>query len=193
VNTLLDIDASLVAVNRQGAQGAVKTWEDLDRYEKVLEATQPELIIECGTYRGGSAVWFAEHGIDVITIDITPAYIEHPRVTFLLASSSVAWWVVGSVERLAADRRTMVVLDSDHSGPHVAKEIRTYGGFVTPGCYLVVEDGIVRWMTGLPYDGSPLDAIESELDGNPDWVRDEEIEDMYPVTMFPAGWWRRAS
>jgi len=190
MNTLLDVDQSLVAANRQHTQGAMKTWEDIARYETVLDATQPDLIVECGTWSGGSAVWFAEHDCHVITIDIVPAYVNHPRVTFLLGSS-LARWVVQTVTNTAAGKKTMVVLDSDHSADHVAAEIGAYGPLVTPGCYLVVEDGIVRWMDGLPYDGSPLDAIESELDGNPGWQRDETVEGMYPVTMFPAGWWRR--
>lgn len=191
ITALFDLEASLAASGRQMTQGAWKTWEDLARYDAVLEQTRPELVVECGTYHGGSAVWFAEHDLDVVTIDIIPAYIQDPRVTFLLGSSTTRW-VIDTVTRLAEGRRTMVVLDSDHSARHVANEIAAYGPFVTPGCYLVVEDGIVRWMTGLPYDGSPLDAIEAELEGDPGWDRDELLEGMFPVTMFPAGWWRRS-
>jgi cephalosporin hydroxylase len=190
ITALFDIEESLTASGRQYTGGAIKTWEDLARYEAVLDATKPELVVECGTYHGGSAVWFAEHDLDVITIDIVPRYVDHPQVTFLLANST-ARWVVDTVTKMAAGRKTMVVLDSDHSAHHVADEIRCYGPLVTPGCYLVVEDGIVRWMSGLPYDGSPLDAIETMLEHDPDWLRDETVETMFPVTMFPAGWWQR--
>ena len=192
ITTLFDCEASLEATGRQVAAGACKTWEDLARYEQVLVNTQPEVIVECGTFQGGSATWFAEHGCDVITIDIEPRYVTHPRVTFLLANSTAAW-VVETATRMVEGRTTMVVLDSDHSARHVANEIAAYGPLVTPGCYLVVEDGITRFMAAnAGYDGSPLDAIEDLLDGNPGWERDETIEGMYPVTMFPAGWWRRA-
>jgi len=98
-----------------------------------------------------------------------------------------------------AGRRCMVSLDSDHSGPHVSEEIKLYGPLVTPGCYLVVEDGIFGYATrtlrtahGLgDMIGSPLDAIEEHLAGNPDWSRDIATERLSPVTHHPAGFWRR--
>lgn len=109
-------------------------------------------------------------------------------------------WLVGPstdaatlkrVEAAVAGRRCMVVLDSDHSAAHVAAEILLYGPLVSPGCHLVVEDGIVRWLDIPKFVGSPLDAIEEHLAGNSEWERDVKVETMHPATMYVAGWWRR--
>jgi hypothetical protein len=39
--------------------------------------------------------------------------------------------------------------------------------------------------------GSPMDAIEKHLAGNPEWSRDVALERMSPTTHHPAGFWLR--
>lgn len=187
----LDLAASLAAAaSRQDAAGAVKVWEDLDRYERIIKATRPEVIVECGTWRGGSTAWFADHGVDVITIDVIPFTAPAAdRPITVVTGSSTDPRVAGHVAGLVDGRRTMVCLDSDHRSEHVIKEIVWYGPLVTCGCYLVVEDGITRFVPTDP--PGPLDAIEAMLAWDARWERDEEIEKLHPVTMSPAGWWRR--
>jgi cephalosporin hydroxylase len=178
-----------------------KTADDLARYEHVLAATRPELVIETGTRWGGFAHWLADkHGLDVVTIDVGGTAYDRvfPRVTSL-KGSSVDERIVEAAAAAAAGRRTMVVLDSDHHAPHVAEEIRAYGPLVTPGCYLVVEDALAdlagdgarRFGNRIPEVGGPLAAIEETLAGADGWVRDLEVENLTRVSHHPAGWWRR--
>lgn len=194
---MIDVEASLAATHRQHAEGAVKVAEDLDRYRAVIAATKPEIVVECGTFDGGSAKWFEAQGLEVVTIDVnvvSGATMEHSEQITWAVGDSTADRTVGLVAALVHGRRTMVVLDSSHHAHHVAQEITAYGPLVTPGCYLVVEDGIVRWMPeSEALGGGPLVAIEKLLVGNPDWELDEEIEAMHRVSMYPMGWWRRAS
>lgn len=186
---IIDVEQSLVACGRQNAHGACKTTEDIERYRRVIAATQPDVIVECGTWHGGSALVFAQSGVDVITIDIDAAMtVWHERITQVVGRSTDPA-VVADVTRRVTGRRVMVVLDSDHSAAYVRQEILAYGPLVSPGCYLVVEDGVVRWMTSHPWQGSPLDAIEDALADNPSWQRDTITEGLYPVSMNPAGWW----
>ena len=158
--------------------------------------------MEIGTRWGGTAAWFADtFAVDVITVDVSaaPNIQGWPNVT-TVRGSSIAADVVAQVTGLAAGRRCMVSLDSDHHFPHVAAEIRAYGPLVSSGCYLVVEDALGdlvppddarRFGAGLPEVGGPLPAIEQELAGDPAWVRDLDVEGMDPVSHSPFGWWRR--
>lgn len=183
---VFDLDASLAAVGRQTAEGAQKVWEDLERYDRVIAQTHPAVIVECGTGNGKSARWFASHDVDVVTIDATEVTIRNKRVV-TICGDTTSPETVERVREIVDGRSTMVVLDSDHSAAQVHAEIGLYGPLVTEGCYLVVEDGIVRWMNG--YTSSPLDAIERLLVDNPEWERARKIEALHPVSMFPAGWW----
>lgn len=177
--------------------GMLKFTQDLDRYAQIIAATKPEVIVETGTRSGASACWFAEQGLDVITIDVNPGPLTHRRVTTMLGDAKNPA-VAAQVAELVAGRRCMVSLDSDHSAPHVAREIELYGPLVSPGCYLVVEDTVfgygesARVLQGLnDMVGSPLDAVAVKLVGSPDWSRDVAIERLHPVSSNPAGWWVR--
>lgn len=200
----VDLEASMATLERNehvGLGGMLKLAADLDRYARIIDDTKPEVIVETGTYAGASARWFAEHSVEVITVDVNAVHIPleyQDRITQIVGNAADPA-VAAQVAELVAGRRAMVTLDSDHSGPHVAEEIKLYGPLVSPGCYLVVEDGIfgyasrtLRTAHGLgTMVGSPLDAIAEHLDGNPDWSRDIAIEKSSPVTHHPAGFWAR--
>jgi cephalosporin hydroxylase len=181
-----------------------KTVDDMERYRQIIEATSPEMIVETGTLWGGFAAWLADtFHVDVITVDVEHAEGRPetwPGVTFLVEGSSVDPQVVSHIRQLTEGRRTMVTLDSDHHAPHVRSEIRAYGPMVSPGCYLVVEDGIAdlvdaaessRWGPEVPDLGGPLRAITEILADSPVWERDLEVENLTTVSHNPAGWWRR--
>lgn len=119
---------------------------DLWIYQDLIGQTKPDLILECGSYTGGSALYFASlcsligNG-EVLTIDLeaTDPRHAHPRVT-CLQGSSVEPSVVAQVRERAAGKKVLVTLDSDHSYEHVTKELATYAGLVNLGGYLVIED-----------------------------------------------------
>ncbi len=206
----IDAAASLATFDEGGHlqdHRGVPVWKlaaDLDRYADVIAATRPDVVVECGTMWGGSALWFEDHGVDVVTIDMEPGPIypaarsQCSRTTWL-QGSSINPAMVAQVAELTAGRRTMVSLDSEHSSPHVQLEIEAYGPLVTPGCYLVVEDAIFdlaetaegRAKGGalVAHVGGPLRAICSTLVDDPRWLRDEVIERAYPLSYCPAGWW----
>lgn len=125
----------------------VKCPLDLWQYHEIIDQTRPTLIVETGTYCGASALYLADQleivgGGDVISIDIQPAE-ELPnddRIEFLIGKSSVDKRVLAHVKEKAAGRKTMVVLDSDHSKQHVLKELNAYAPLVSHGAYLIVED-----------------------------------------------------
>ncbi|MFC6022984.1 CmcI family methyltransferase [Plantactinospora solaniradicis] len=181
-----------------------KHQDDLDRLAAILDATKPTVVVETGTRWGGTAVWLADRGVDVITVDSDSPEVSEAarglsdRVTYV-QGDSVAPETVAEVRQLVRRRRTMVILDSEHAAPHVAQEIALYGPLVSPGCYLLVEDAIFDLATDprlksrggfrIPAEGGPMVAIEQELASNDLWKRDTEIEALTPISHNPAGWW----
>lgn len=210
IDVLLDVDASVALFRAAGFEQSVhgvRTWkfaDDLRRYQAVIEASRPEVVVETGTFMGGSALWFADLGVDVVTVDVDmkrsrQAQGMTDRVTWVLGASSVDPTTVDRVRQLVDGRRCMVSLDSEHHAPHVIAEIEAYAPMVSPGCHLVVEDGLADLagqlgrQTGarIPEVGGPLAAIVATVATWSGWARDEQIECLTPVTHNQAGWWRR--
>lgn len=181
---------------------AIKIKQDIDRYAKIIEEAEPEVIVELGTSSGGAAQWYASLGLDVVTVDIVSAVLQETKRD---CGNKVQWIIGDSIDQNCYNRirheignkRCMLSIDSDHNACHVLAEMHLYNQFVSPGCYMVVEDGIFRWLpeqkaTKWPGVHSPLSAIEAFMAVNHDFVRDEDIEMLHPITMNPCGWLRRA-
>jgi cephalosporin hydroxylase len=181
-----------------GAQ-ALKNPLDLWVYQEILFETRPELIVETGTYRGGSALFLASMcdllgAGEVVSIDIEPVrddYPEHPRITYLGGRSSTDPDVLEEVRARAAGRSTLVVLDSDHSQAHVEAELRAYAPIVPVGCYLIVEDSNIGQIRKDLMPG-PLQAIETFLAGDREFEVDRERE-KFLITFNPGGYLRRVA
>ena len=62
----------------------------------------------------------------------------------------------------------MVDLDADHRAHHVLEELQVYSPLVSPGCYLVVEDGFLGGRPVRP-DAvpGPSEALEAWLAEDP--------------------------
>jgi cephalosporin hydroxylase len=179
-----------------GAQ-ALKNPLDLWVYQEIMFETEPELIVETGTYRGGSALYLASlcdlmgRG-EVVSIDIEPRrddYPEHPRITYLAGRSSTDPAVVEEVRGRAAGRPTLVVLDSDHSQAHVEAELAAYAPLVPVGCYVVVEDSNIGQIRKDLLPG-PLQAVEAFLAGTDEFAIDRARE-KFLITFNPSGYLRR--
>ena len=92
---------------------------DLWTIQEVLATVRPDLLIECGTNHGGAAFFYA-HLFDlmgkgeVVSIDVERMHDRrHPRVTFLIGSSTSA--EILAQARTAAQRvggPVFVILDS---------------------------------------------------------------------------------
>jgi cephalosporin hydroxylase len=179
-----------------GAQ-ALKNPLDLWIYQEILVDTKPALVIETGTWRGGSALFLASvcdllgEG-EIVSIDVEPMrddYPEHPRITYLAGRSSTDADVVGHVRERAAGRRTLVILDSDHSQAHVEAELAAYAPLVPVGCYLIVEDSNIGKIRKDLLPG-PLEAIETFLAGTDEFEIDRERE-KFLITFNPSGYLKR--
>lgn len=167
--------------------------------QEMVSEQRPELIVETGTYMGGSAYFFATlcdqlGGGEVVSIDIEAVKtMPHPRITYLDGSSTDPA-ILATVRERAEGKRVLVMLDSDHSAAHVLAELREYAPLVSVGGYVHVQDGVIDETNvfGKPWPG-PAVAVREFLAENPGFVRDEEVERRYVVTAHPYGWLRRIS
>jgi cephalosporin hydroxylase len=169
-------------------------------YQEIISELRPALVVETGTYMGGSALFMATvmDALDsgrVVSIDkqhVRPLP-THPRVEYVLGSS-VAPEVVEQVRAAAARAGgpVMAVLDSDHSRDHVLGELEVYADIVTPDSYLIVEDTNINGHPVLRSFGpGPMEAVETFLAGRHDFSVDADRERLL-LTMNPHGYLRRS-
>ncbi|HET9393801.1 MAG TPA: CmcI family methyltransferase [Candidatus Rubrimentiphilum sp.] len=170
---------------------------DLWAYQELLVRTRPDFVVETGTYRGGSALFFATifdrlgQG-RVITVDIEarPNRPEHSRITYI-TGSSVDPAVIEQVQQAVGGRRAMVALDSDHSAGHVYAEMTAYSPLVQAGDYLIVEDTNVNGHPAFPDFGpGPMEAVDKFLCENDGFVIDRRCE-RFLMTLCPRGYLKR--
>jgi cephalosporin hydroxylase len=191
------VDSTVFGTSFLGIQ-TLKYPTDLWIYQEILSDRVPDVVVETGTWHGGSALFLATvcealgHG-RVITIDTDPGdpLPEHPRVTYVRGSSTDRA-VLAEVQAQTRDaERVMVILDSDHSRDHVLAELGTYGDLVTPGDYLIVEDTNVNGHPVLANHGpGPGEAVEQFLQENSRFEVERSRERLL-ITANPGGFLRR--
>lgn len=171
---------------------------DLWVYQETLFELRPDLIIETGTFRGGSAFFLASicdligHG-QILTIDVEchDGRPDHPRIRYLTGSSTDDAIVDQARGASHEHKVVMVLLDSDHSEGHVSRELALFSPMVSLGSYLVVEDTNINGHPVYPEFGpGPFEAVQSFLREHPEFVVDEGKEKLF-LTFNPSGWLRR--
>lgn len=167
--------------------------EDMVRIQEVIWRLAPDVIVETGVAHGGSLVFYAGLlaalgkgrvvGIDVEIRPHNRAAIEAhpmaPRITLVEGGSTDLATVAQARRHIAPGDTVLVILDSNHSRDHVARELDLYSGLVTPGSYIVVCDGIMAQVAGAPRTrpdwtwNNPLSAVEDFLARAPEFRLEE--------------------
>ncbi len=180
--------------------GMFKWPTDLWNYQQILVETQPAIIIETGTHRGGSAFFLATicdllgHG-DVISVDIDQSFSEffprHPRITYMAGSSTDSAIIKCIKDRIGDRTNVLVILDSDHRCEHVLEELRIYSRFVPPNGHLIVEDTNINGHPAYAEFGpGPGEAVAAFLAENSEFYIDRNQERFF-LTQNPNGFLRR--
>lgn len=186
---------------------------DLWAVGQIITECQPNVIIECGTWCGGSALYYACMqdlcGIEgmVYTIDIPDSMSwstkwgwkrpEHKKLTYVCGSSTSPVTQDEVITNAIAfndwdDINCMVILDSDHHTDHVAKELELWAPFVDINQYLIVEDTRIdqRGWIGNQHPGhsGPMKAVEAWL-GSEQGGRFQVDRKVQPcLTFHPGGY-----
>lgn len=166
---------------------------DMIIYQEIIHEVMPDLIVECGTRHGGSAVFLGDmckligHG-RIVSIDIaadrTPI---HSHVEYIAGDSGDP--VI--VTKVNPKGTVLVILDSDHAKEHVLRELEVWSPFITSGSYIIVED---TNLSGHPVCAEmptgPWEAVEEWLSEHPEFTRDR-LREKFQLTANPGGYLRR--
>lgn len=189
----------------------IQSPNDLMALQELIWATKPELVVETGVAHGGSLIFYASMmqlmgAGEVIGIDIDirahnrTAIESHPMAgrIRLLEGSSTDSTIIHKVQEAARNKRTMVVLDSNHTHAHVLGELRVYAPLVSVGCYCVVLDTVVEDLPqgafpDRPWDvgNNPKTAVHEYLALDDRFAIDEGIVNKLQITLAPDGYLRR--
>ena len=193
--------------------------DDMLRIQEAIWQVQPDIILETGIAHGGSLIFYASLmemigkgrviGLDIDIRAHNRAAIEaHPmvkRIT-MIEGSSIAPEVVAQVKALIKPGdKVMLILDSNHSRDHVAAELAAYADLVTPGSYILSQDGVMQLVAGSPRapadwaTDNPITAVNAFLAAHPEFELShpprpfDETLDTPECSHHPIGWLRRKS
>lgn len=170
---------------------------DLWIYSEIIYSTKPDIIIECGTDRGGTTTFLASlcdlfgNG-SVISIDVESVKRpQHPRIQYLHGSSTQKEITGIFEDQINSAKNVLVILDSDHSKEHVLNELRLYSKFIKKGNYLIVEDTLLNGHPVLNSFGpGPMEAVNEFLLENKDFIVDKNCE-KFLMSLNPRGYLMR--
>ena len=185
----------------------IPTWKnvlDLWIYQELVSKVRPDIIIEMGSYKGGSTLYLA-HLLDIIghgrivsvDIDHSNFKVSHTRITTKTGSTQDQS-VVDFVKGICQNARVMIIHDADHSAKMVLKDLHTYADLVSDESYFIVEDGIVDLFSGESAIGGclgepgPLSAVRKFLKKDRRFVVDRDCE-KYLMTSNPNGYLKKTA
>lgn len=164
---------------------------DLWVFQEIIYEVKPDLIIELGSFQGGSATWMGDicetfgHG-HVITFEISNSVIapSHPRVDFIKTNCLIG--VATHAVKKAIGKygsKVLVIDDASHEKDAVIKALEMYGPFVSKGSYFIVED------THVP---ATKEAVEEFLLKHPEYEIDENCHKFF-LTFNPNGYLKKVN
>lgn len=154
--------------------------------QMIIFEVKPDLIIEIGTNRGGSALYFADlldllgkgvvHTIDVVDM-VFPEVKIHPKIKFFKEGFEGY-----GLENVSGFENVLIVEDASHIYEDVKATIHKFKGLVKKDSYMIIEDGILDqlgWKN--KYNGGPNKAIKEFIKEDDSFIIDRKWCDMFGV------------
>lgn len=152
---------------------------DYVMYQMIINEVQPDLIIEIGTNKGGSALYYADI-LDSIgkgeihTIDIHDIRLEevkkHQRIHFFNGG-----YEDYDIEITKKFNTILIIDDGSHTYKDVINCLHKFEKIVSLNSYFIVEDGILDklgWKK--EYGGGPNAAISEFMTTSTDYIIDQK-------------------
>lgn len=186
--------------------------QDMFALQEIIFKTRPEFIIEIGVAWGGSLLFYSTLlevlgggeiiGVDIfIPDDLKSRLNSHGKLSeriHLLNGSSIEQETVDKVKAITGDsRKTMILLDSNHTHEHVYRELQLYSPLVEKGYYLICGDTIVEDLPDQDYrdrpwgpGNNPKTALNAFMNETNRFEVDAELENKLLFTCNPGGYLR---
>jgi cephalosporin hydroxylase len=133
----------------------IKLPSDLLVLQEIISEVRPQYIIETGIAHGGSLIFFSSilkllniKNSKVIGIEINLRkknellIKRHPlkKNIKIIKGSSTDPEVFKLIKEKIKKKKTMIILDSNHTEEHVLKELEMYSSLVSKNSYIIVQD-----------------------------------------------------
>ena len=186
---------------------------DLIILQEVLVKYKPDIVIETGIAHGGSLLFYSsilsliKKKFNIIGIDIKIKTENKKKILAnplskhikLFESSSVNPNIFDKVKKITKGKKTIVILDSNHSHEHVLKEIEMYSGLIRKNGYLIVMDTAIEFVKkkhvnkGRDFGpgNSPFTAIKEFLKINSNFKVDKLYENKAIITSAIGGFLKK--
>jgi len=174
--------------------GLLKFPLDYVIYQMIIFEVKPDLIIEIGTYGGGTALYIADllniigKG-EVHTVDIYPKLtpemscgsdlvIKHPRIKYFNEG-----YEGYNLSNCIEFEKILVIDDGSHKYEDVLKTLNKFKDIISINSYFIVEDGncydLYPKVDYAVWNGGPLRAIHEFIENNSNYIIDRKWCDFY--------------
>lgn len=197
---LTDIEAGHFKVTYKGIP-AVKCPFDYVLYQMIIWEVKPDIILEIGTYKGGSTLYLADllemnnkgiiHTVDLPVNEIDSSVLLHDRIKVFKNG-----WEDYDTSLLKGYESVMVIEDGSHLYKDSLAALNKFSPFVTKGSYYIAEDGIVNELgKENEFGGGPQKAVAEFLETNKQFIIDRKWCDFFgPNATFNVnGYLKRVS
>lgn len=190
--------------------------EDLIALQDIIWKVKPEVVVDVGTARGGSAIFYASllrllGGGRVISVDIDlrphnrDTIVGHRLGKFvsLIHGSSTDPKTVATLKKLiGSSRPVLVALDTLHTEAQVFSELTLYAPLVTKGSYIIACDTVLKKLPRRTYPldhaarpwgprNNPATAVKKFLAAHRNFIADTAIDSQLLISTTPGGYLKR--
>ncbi len=143
---------------------------DLVSYQMIVSEVKPDLIIEIGTNKGGSALYFADllkaigngkiHSIDLKQTGLVDEVLNCSNIKLFEGG-----WQNYAPSEADGFNRILIIDDGSHTYDDVKLAFDKFNHLVSKGSYYIIEDGILDQLNinKKKFKGGPVKAVKEIL------------------------------